>query len=180
MEINENAEVIELVNGVHKIAIFTTASISIRNSENKFVYVNDNWIKDFDISPIGKTLSELKLYSKMQLNMTERIENEVKRIGSRIDIINTQNRRMLIIRAHVFYEKAWYLITIAIPTLSGYRIPSALGWSPDRAARVYGETIANRLQLLDNTLSESIKKAAIEINELTDQVKKHIEGKNNG
>lgn len=174
MSTNEN-DIQDLTNSIYKTTIINGGALSIRDSENIFVYVNDNWVRNFNVQAIGKTVDELKLYSSTQIAQSKRIDEEVRRDGSKVNVFNDKTGKLLIVRVHIQYKTEWYLIVLSLPMAPGYRVPTAIGWSADRAVKVYGDNIANRLQMLDESFSKGIKQMEFDLNSFVKLVRDSID-----
>jgi hypothetical protein len=164
-----------LVNNVHSAVSLDSATVSIRDNEGKFVYVNDIWLNDFKISPVGKTFAESGLGSDDEIARSDVMDDRVRQHGGIVEVSkrvtsNGQLRNMLVIRVFITYREQSYFIVVALNIGESYTAPK-FGWSSDRSNRSFGEGIAYRLQMLDEKFSVGLAKNAMELQTLVEQLR---------
>jgi transcriptional regulator with PAS, ATPase and Fis domain len=147
----EETNVAELVKAILVIINRSDVSISIRNNENKFLYVNQLWEDNFhkkSVDIIGKTLEEIGVSSAQEIAASNAIDNLLSTEKSIIETTTYgANTKIMVIRALVKYKNEDYRVILAFNTAT-YTLPTITGWSMERADRVYAQILAARLQLI--------------------------------
>ena len=168
----------ELARGIDKVIATNGSSISVRNDNGVFLFVNEAWLQDFKVSPIGKTLAETGLFSAEEVVASDTIDREVKQHGAIVEVVrvrvNQQNLKLLLVKVYLKYQSEKYLVIVSVPLANSYETPTPFGWSADRASRVMGENIANRLQMLDEVFSVGLDKAASDMQALVETLRKAL------
>ena len=168
----------DLADSISSVVATNGSSISVRDDAGVFLFVNDAWLRDFKTSPVGKTLAETALVSADEVAASQAVDDEVKRKGAIVEVIranvNQKSLKMLLIRVYLRYQGAKYLVVISMLLTNTVDIPTPFGWSADRASRVMGENIANRLQMLDEAFTASLNKAAVDLQTLVEAVRKAL------
>jgi hypothetical protein len=154
-------------------------SVSIRDKDGMFLYVNDAWRRDFKIDPINKRLDELSISSSAEITRSIAIDKVVLKQGSLVDlstlVINGKPSRLAVVRAAVNFHGERYLIVVTWTLGMNYSVVSPFGWSSDRADRAFADMIANRLQTLEQVAGSSLKIASTDLQDILAMVQEALD-----
>jgi transcriptional regulator with PAS, ATPase and Fis domain len=144
----------ELVKAVTDIVSRSDATITIRDSDGRFLWANSLWQSAFNrnLSQIqGKTLTEIGVSTASEVAESDATDEVLRIKHSVVESVSYgQSTKIVVIRTLLHYKDAYFRVTIAYNT-NGTTVPTPSGWSPERADRALGAIIANRLRLLESS-----------------------------